>query len=168
MNDDFKERLREKGWPEAEIEKAANIMQKSAETSGTRRIDLFAYWTALIISIVLNIVVSGIILPMMFMIHGLALVGLVFVIALFFGWVFYILIKDIENMELHHHIIAGLFIPAIALVNVFVIVNIGNRIIQLDMPQLMNIPVSHPLQISIVYAIGFTIPYLVSQLKGKQ
>ena len=168
MNEDIKEKIREKGWPEAEIERASGIMQKSAEISGTKRIDLFVYWTALIIAIVLNVVVSGIILPMMFMIQGLSLVVMVFVIALFFGWVFYILIKDIENMELHHQIIAGLFIPAIALVNVFVIVSIGNRIIQLDMPQLLNIPVSHPLQISIVYAIGFTVPYLISQLKKKQ
>ena len=167
MNEEMKENLRKKGWSEADINKAENIMETAAERSGSKRIDLFVYWTALIISIVLNVVVSGVILPMMFMIHGLALIGMVFVISLFFGWIFYILVKDIENMETHHQIIAGLFIPAIALVNVFVIVNIGNRIIQLNMPQLLNIPLSHPLQISIVYAIGFTIPYLLSQLKKK-
>jgi len=167
MKEDFKERLREKGWSESDISKSENIMGHAAEMTGTKKIDLFVYWTALIISIVLNIVVSGIILPMMFMIHGLALIGLIFVIALFFGWIFYILIKDIENMEIHHHIIAGLFIPAIALVNVFIIVNIGNRIIRFNMPTLLHIPISDPLQISVVYAISFTIPYLISQLNKK-
>jgi len=167
MKEDFKERLREKGWSEADIAKSESIMDQAAEKTGAKKIDLFVYWTALIISIILNMVVSGIILPMMFMIHGLALIGLVFVIALFFGWIFYILIKDIENMETHHHIIAGLFIPAIALVNVFLIVNIGNRIIKFNMPGLLHIPVSDPLQISIIYAIGFTIPYLISQLGKK-
>lgn len=167
MNEDMKENLREKGWSESDIYKAENIMESAAEKSGSKRIDLFVYWTALIISIILNVIVSGVILPLMFIVHGLALIGMVFVISLFFGWIFYILVKDIENMEIHHHIIAGLFIPAIALVNIFIIVNIGNRIIQLNMPQLMNIPLSHPLQISIVYAIGFTVPYLISQLKHK-
>jgi hypothetical protein len=113
----------------------------------------------------MNVLVSGVIIPMMFMIHGLALICLVFIIALFFGWIFYILIKNIENMEVHHHIIAGLFIPAIALVNVFIIVNIGNRIIQTNMPKLLTIPLADPLQVSMVYAIGFTVPYLLSQLK---
>jgi hypothetical protein len=167
MDEELKERLREKGWLEIDINKADSIMAGAAQKSGTGRIDLFVYWTALIISIVLNIVVSGVILPMMFMIHGLALIAFVLVIALFFGWIFYILVKDIENMETHHYIIAGIFIPAVALVNVFVIVNIGNRIIQLSIPQLLNIPLSNPLQLSIVYAIGFTVPYLLSQLKRK-
>jgi hypothetical protein len=167
MKEDFKQKLREKGWSDQDINKAEGILDKAAEKTETKKIDLFVYWTALIISIVINIIVSGIIIPMMFMIHGLALIGLVFVVSLFFGWVFYILIKDIENMEIHHHIIAGLFIPAIALVNVFIIVNLGNRLIRYNMPQLMQIPLSSPLQISIVYAIGFTIPYLLSQLRKK-
>jgi hypothetical protein len=167
MDEGLKDRLREKGWQDIDIAKAENIMAGAAQKSGSGRIDLFVYWTALIISIVLNIVVSGIILPLMFMIHGLALIGLVLAIALFFGWIFYILVKDIENMEAHHYIIAGIFIPAVALVNVFVIVNIGNRIIQLNIPQLLNIPLSNPLQLSVVYAMGFTVPYLLSQLRRK-
>ncbi|MBW2991986.1 hypothetical protein KY345_02085 [Candidatus Woesearchaeota archaeon] len=166
MKEDLKEKLRKKGWSEADIDKAEGIMADAAEKTKTKKIDLFVYWTALIISIILNIVVSGIIIPMMFLIHGLALIGLVFIISLFFGWVFYILIKDIENMEIHHHIIAGLFIPAIALINIFMIVNIGNRLIS-NLPPLMEVPKAGPFQISIVYAIGFTIPYLISQLRKK-
>ena len=166
MKEDLKDRLRAKGWSEEDIAKAAGILDRAAESSGTKKIDLFVYWTGLIVSIILNVVVSGIIIPMMFMIHGLALIGLVFVISLFFGWVFYMLIKDIENMEVHHHIIAGLFIPAIALVNVFIIVNIGNRLIS-NLPSLLVVPKASPFQLSVVYAIGFTVPYLISQLRKK-
>ena len=164
MKEDLKQRLRKKGWQETEITKAETILNQAKKTT---KIDLFVYWTALIISIIMNIIVSGAIIPLLFMIHGIALYIMIFIIALLFGWIFYLLIKDIENMETHHHIIAGLFIPAIALINIFIIVNITNRIIQTDMPQLLYIPLSHPLQISIVYAIGFTIPYLISQLKPK-
>jgi len=167
MKEYLKERLRKKGWQEAEINKAESILDQAAKKTKTKKIDLFVYWTALIISVVMNIVVSGVIIPLLFMVQGLALYALVFIIALLFGWIFYLLIKDIENMEVHHHIIAGLFIPAIALVNVFVIVNLTNKIIQTNMPKLLYIQLSHPLQISIVYAIGFTIPYLISQLKPK-
>lgn len=167
MKEELKDKLRKKGWSEEDIKKSETIMDSAAEKTNTNRIDLFVYWTGLIVAIILNIVASGVLIPLMFMIHGLALYTLVFIVALFFGWVFYILIRDIENMELHHHIIAGLFIPAIALVNVFVIVNITNRIIQTDMPELIHIPLSRPLQISLVYVIGFTIPYLISKLKKK-
>jgi hypothetical protein len=165
MNEDLKQKLREKGWSEEDITKTETIMDNAADKTGSKKIDLFVYWTALIVAIVLNVVVSGVIIPLVFMIHGLTLYGLIFVISLFFGWVFYILIKDIENMETHHHIIAGLFIPAIALVNVFVIVSIANRIIATQLPSQLLIPLSHPLQISVVYAIGFTTPYLISKIK---
>lgn len=167
MKEDLKERLREKGWLEEDINKAEGIFNQAAEKTDTKRIDLFVYWSALIISIILNVVVSGVIIPLIFMIHGLALIGLIFVISIFFGWVFYILIKDIENMEVHHHIIAGLFIPAIALVNVFIIVSLANRLIQTNMPELLSIPLANPLQISIVYVIGFTVPYLIGQIRKK-
>lgn len=167
MKEDMKVRLRKKGWSEEDINKAEGILGVAAENTKSKKIDLFVYWSALIISIILNIVVSGVIIPMMFLIHGLALIGLVFVISIFFGWVFYILIKDIENMEVHHHIIAGLFIPAIALVNVFVIVSLANRIIQTNMPELLSIPLANPLQISIVYVIGFTLPYLIGRIRKK-
>jgi len=167
MREGFKDKLREKGWSDDDIAKAAGIWDSVSERSGSKHLDLFVYWAGLVVSIILNVVVSGIIIPMMFMIHGLALIGLVFVMALFFGWIFYILIRDIENMEVHHHIIAGLFIPAIALVNVFIIVNIGNRLIS-GLPSLLDVPKVSPFQISVVYAIGFTVPYLVSQLGKKR
>lgn len=165
MKEELKAKLRKKGWSEADITKSEAIMDAAAAKTGANRIDLFVYWTGLIVAIILNIIASAVLIPMLFMIRGLALYALVLVIALFFGWVFCILIRDIENMELHHHIITGLFIPAIALVNVFVIVNITNRIIQANMPELLHIPLSQPLQISIIYIIGFTAPYLISKFK---
>jgi hypothetical protein len=88
---------------------------------------------------------------------------IIFCIALSFGFLFNVLLKDIEEIDYAHHLIADIFIPSLALINTFVITNLANHFITI-----LNIQTAHnPLVIGILYVIGFMMPYLVDKFFDK-
>ena len=166
MKEEVKHKLRKKGWLEHEIEHAEKIIEKGIEkTKYGHNLDLFVYWTALVVTLVGNIAVSFVLIPFLFMVEGFVLYVIIFVIAVMFGFVFNLLIKDIDNMEVHHHLIAGIFIPFIAIINVFIIVRFSN--VLASQVAFLDIPKTDPLPVAIVYVVGFILPYLVSKFLKK-
>jgi len=162
MNEDLKERLRKKGWTEQDLTKADQIIEKGP-AGNKPRLNLIVYWTALIVTIIGNIFASFVLIPFMFTVKGFVLYMIIFIIAALFGFIFNWLLKDIEHMEPQHHVIAGVFIPAIALINVFMMVRVSN--ILAHQAAMLNIPTTQPLPVAITYVIGFIIPYLASKIK---
>lgn len=167
INEELKERLRNKGWTEQDLANAEKIIAKNPqETLDNKKINLVIYWTALIIMIVGNIFASFILIPFLFTIKGPFLYTIIFLIAAMFGLIFNWLLKDIKNMESQHHIIAGVFIPAIALINIFIMVRVSN--ILAKQAATLNIQPTQPLPVAITYVAGFIIPYLASKIKIKE
>ena len=75
-----------------------------------------------------------------------------------FGIVFTITLRYIEKLNPHEHIIAGLFIPAIALINMYIIAYFSNQLeILLQLPLLPHSPAA----VGIAYAFAFVIPFLI-------
>lgn len=166
MKEEVKHKLRKKGWPEHEIGHAEKIIEAGIQkTKYKHGLDLFVYWTALVVTLLGNIAVSFILIPFLFMVEGIFLHVIIFVAAALFGLVFNILIKDIDNMETHHHLIAGIFIPIIALVNVFIIVRFSN--VLASQVAFLDIPKTEPLPVAIIYVLGFVLPYVVSKFLRK-
>ncbi len=166
MKEDTKHKLRKKGWLEHEIDHAERIIEAGIQkTKYKHGLDLFVYWTALVITLLGNIAVSFVLIPFLFMVQGVVLFVIIFVIAALFGFLFNILIKDIDNMETHHHLIAGMFIPIIAVVNVFIIVRFSN--VLASQVAFLEIPATDPLPVAIVYVVGFVLPYFVSKIIKK-
>jgi hypothetical protein len=163
MNEDLKERLRKKGWTEQELTHADQIIAKKQELTGKPKINLMIYWTALIVTIIGNIFASFVLIPFLFTVKGIVLFTIIIVLAAIFGFIFTRLLKDIQNMEPQHHVIAGVFIPAIALINVFMMVRVSN--ILAHQAAMLNIPTTQPLPVAITYVIGFIAPYLISKIK---
>lgn len=165
--ENLREKLEAKGWEKEYIDRTVKVMGEDSQKRSQviTKLDKLVYWVAMIVAIAGNFIISIILIPFLITItNKVALSIIIFAIALSFGFLFNILLKDIEDIDEEHHIIAGLFIPALALINIFVITNVSNHFIVL-----LNIQTKQsPIIIGIVYVFGFLIPYLIDKLLNKK
>lgn len=164
MPKSFEEKMREKGWSEEDIKHAMEIMY-SKEKEGknviyTKNMNPIIYWLSLVIAIVGNFFISIILIPFLLVLSSYQLYFVIVVLAVTFGTTFNFLINAIEHIEPTHHIIAGVFIPAIAVITVFVIVNVSNRLsIVFQSPIHQN-----PVLVSVLYVIAFILPFGITRI----
>jgi len=156
---DLASRLREKGWTQKEIDHALAIIDESKKHKPkiTIILDKLVYWVALILAVIGNIILSVVLIPFLLVLNNIQLYIFVVILASSFGLLFSQLLKDIEGLDKKHHIIAGIFIPALALINVYVMVNLANH---LDKIFKLSKGLHNPILISIVYVVFFIFPYI--------
>jgi len=156
---DLASRLREKGWTQEEIDHAVAILDESKKHKPkfTMVLDQLVYWVALILAIVGNIALSVVLIPFLLVLNNIQLYIFVVILASSFGLLFSQLLKDIQGLDKKHHVIAGIFIPALALINVYVMVNLANF---LDKIFKLSKVEHNPVLISIVYVVFFIFPYI--------
>ena len=159
----LRERLKDKGWKEEEIEHAISIMQsegrKGTRTYFASTMNPILYWMTLIVAIFGNIVIAVVLVPF-FLVLSWQLYVVIAVLAVAFGAMFNWLIHAIENVDPAHHIVAGVFIPAVAIITVFVMVNLANRLTTIFQSPIHQNPVA----VSVFYVACFMVPYLVTKL----
>jgi len=157
-----KEQLIQKGWSEQEIKNAESILDK------TELKDLFlskiTFWSALVVIIFANLIVSLILIPFLTVLNHLVLYSIIIILAATIGFLYNFLITNIGHLEKKHHLLAAIIIPLIALVNVIIMVTVANNFI--DNLKLNNPP--HNLWITaLIFAIAFILPYLIHRALGK-
>ncbi|MBT4651588.1 hypothetical protein HOC13_03645 [Candidatus Woesearchaeota archaeon] len=154
-----KEELLNKGWSNQEIERAEAILEK------TEQKDVFlskiVFWSALAVTILGNILVSVVVIPLLIAFNVWALYSVTIVLALSFGFLYTWLINDIGHLGKHHHILAGIVVPIIALTNVLILTTIGN---QIALNLQTQAPHENPFLLGLVFAVAFILPYLVGQI----
>lgn len=159
------QKLAEKGWTKEEIDKTLNIMYSPEKAEGrtvyTRRINPIIYWTALIVMIVGNLIISVVLIPFLLLLTSFQLYFVIAVAAFAFGLMFNLVINDIEHIDPQHHIIAGIFIPAFAIITTYVMVTVANR---------LSFVVQSPIHqnsiiVSVVYVVAFMLPYAVQKIR---
>ncbi|MBW2964845.1 hypothetical protein KY363_05290 [Candidatus Woesearchaeota archaeon] len=165
MPKSLRHRLIEKGWSEEEIEKTMNIlyskenMEKHAEfQSATHPI---IYWVGLIIAIIGNLLIAVTLIPFLMILNSLQLYIILGIVGFVFGQLFNVLIKDIEHVDEKHHLVAGVFIPAIALITVYVMTSVANKfntIIGNENPH-------NAVILSGLYLVCFSAPYFFYKFK---
>lgn len=165
MAKSLQERLAEKGWSKEEIEKATQIME-SPDSKGriifTRKMNPVLYWVTLIVAIIGNMIISVVLIPFLIAIQStIALYAIVALLGLAFGFLFNVLLIDIEHIDPRHRVIAGIFIPVLALINIYIVVNITNTINQLIFKTQLQ---ENALIIGAVYVIAFIGPYAFTKL----
>jgi hypothetical protein len=159
--------LKNRGWAEEEINKTATILDEAPEKKSPKLIflDKIAYWTGLLLAILANFVISVMLIPFLIVMKRFYLYLALIFIGVAFGWVFSILIADLEAIKSGQHIVAWIFIPAIALINVYLMTNLSNFIaVLMEMPS----SVHQSTIVSVVYVSAFMLPYSVSKLIKKQ
>jgi len=167
MNEGIYSKLGSKGWSREDLIKANNIFQSAQEKKHhmVKLLDEFIYWFVLIVAIIGNLIVSVVLVPFLLVFHAIFLYGIISVIALTFGFLFIVIIDDLKELERKEHIVAGVFIPSLALVNVYFMVNFANH---LNRTIRINEVSHNPIIVSLVYVIAFTIPYVVSKVLEKK
>ncbi len=160
----MEEKLREKGWSEEEIKQAMNIMySKEKEKKRTlykKSMNPVLYWAGLLMAIIGNLLIGVVLVPLMLVLSSTFLYVIIAILGIGFGSMFHLLLNDIEHIDQRHHVIAGVFLPAIALITIYVIVDVVNYL-----SRALNIPSLHsPIILSVIYVVSFTVPYGYTKL----
>ena len=159
MNE-FTERLKEKGWTDDDIQKAVSIIEqgKIKKPKKIAFLDSIVYWIVLLVALIGNFIISIILIPFMLTMQGIRLYTIIFIIGFAFGAFFDLLIRDIEKLQQKDVIIAGVFLPILAIINVSLMVKFSNF---LQATIKINNVAQSPIIISSIYVVGFILPYLI-------
>jgi len=161
-------KLRAKGWSKEEIDDAIKRIhsehKKEKHHEYYEHHSTLLYWTTLLVLLISNMLVAVVLIPFLVVINT----GLIYFIVGMFGFVFGILfnhlVRDIEHLEPHHHALAAIFIPVVAIINLFAIVPVTNGVrILLNTGSLEN-----PLVVAAAYVLMFILPYIWTSVKERQ
>jgi hypothetical protein len=160
----LEEKIQKKKWSQKEKQEAINILH-SAEKEKTPLIkffDVISYWVALLIAIAGNFIVSVVIVPILMTLSGIPLYFTLFFVGISFGALIYTVIQMVETINPKKNFISGLFIIALAAINIYIITGLTNKL-ELQMGITTN--VQDPVLISVFYVVGYIIPYVFFLIK---
>ncbi len=153
-------------WTSELAVKTEEILKRAqkAKPWWIRHIDGALYWVLLLLAIVGNFVVSVVLVPFLLILEGAALYFSLFLIGISFGWIFSFILHSMEDLEKGQHILASVFIPSLAIINVGIFAILSNKLIFL-----LNLatPPHNPFLVGGVYVLGYVLPGSVNHLRKK-
>jgi hypothetical protein len=161
-------KLMQKGWSKEDILKAYSIIEarKRADKSRTLpHMNRTLYWMTFFVIVIGNFLVSLTLIPVMLVVNKLGLDLIIIFLGLAIGLLFNLLITDIEHVDPRQHIIIGVAIPVIAILNFFFIVYVTdwlNRILKISIVR------PAPYTITLLYVAAFLAPFIISRIKARQ
>ncbi len=163
--DALRSRLLKKGWTREEIDKTINMLHGEGKQEKhiffKKELNITLYWTTLLLLTVCNFLISIVLIPFLIVTNPFQLDITVAVLGVIFGLFFNHIIRDIEHIEAKHHLIAAIFIPAVALINVFLMVSVANSFAEkFEFAKQHN-----PVFTSIIYVAAFLAPYIIGILR---
>lgn len=148
-------------WSRESIQRTEIALAHAQKTPLVRFIDSALLHVLLFTAIIGNFILSVVFVPILIALEGIFLYICILIIAASFGALFSSILHGIEKAQPHHHLVAGLFIPALALINIAIIVKLTNTLITLmHLPE----PGHNALLVGLVYAFGYILPELMSHL----
>jgi len=127
-------------------------------------VDTALYWTLLFLAIVGNFVISVVLVPFLLIMKGWPLYFSLVFVGASFGWLFSFILMNIEKLETSQHIMASIFLPALALINVGIMAVLSNKLIVM---MKLSTPPHNPLIVGGVYVLGYIIPYGILHAQNK-
>jgi len=159
-------RLLKKGWKEEEIDKTLVMLHGSGKQekhlSFKKEVNITLYWTTLLLLTVCNFLISIILIPFLMVTKPFQLDITFGVLGFVFGLFFNHIIRDVEHIEVRHHLIAAVFIPAVALINVFIMVNVANSFAD----KFAFARHQNPVFVSLIYIAAFLVPYVIGLVRS--
>lgn len=155
-----------KEWSPDIAARTERILQRAElrKSGWVRAIDKGLYWTLLFVAIVGNFIVSVVLVPFLLMFKGWPLWFSLFFIGASFGWLFSFILHSLEKLEVRQHIIASIFIPALALINVGIFAVLSNKLIAI---MELTTPPHNPFIVGGMYVFGYVLPYSVLHVMKK-
>lgn len=136
-------------------------MEQNRREDVVRKSARIIYWVSLFAAILGNFISSVILIPFIVMLEvKLTLYAVVMILGLVFGALFNFLLKDIQRLDPTHHVITGAVIPALAVINVYIMVEVAKTV---GTALSINVNQSE-IFIAVLYVSMFTIPYFVGIL----
>lgn len=155
-----KARLQEKGWSDADIKKAESALERDLRYDV--QFSRIVFWSAILVIIFANILVAGVLVPLLIALNEWVLYSAVIILAGMVGFLYNFLITDIGHLERKHHVWAGILVPLLALGNIVAVVLLSNRFI--EDAHIQNVE-QNPYVIGILFAVAFILPYVVDKLR---
>ena len=158
--------LTQQGWSPQDIRKTTAILEQAHEhkTPVIRFFDVVVYWTAIAISILANFVLSVVLIPFVMVLHEAALYFIILLIGLSFGAVLSFILRSIEKIG-SQQVVAELFIPVLALINVYMMTRLANSLaVKIGISQ----GIQNPFIVSGAYVIAFSAPYFLHKLLARR
>lgn len=162
MKPEHQAHLEKRGWNAAEIHHAQQILEQPRKHD--MHFSLIVFWSALLVAIIANIVVSLVLIPFLVVLQGWVLHSVVVLLALVMGSLYKYLITDIGHLEKKHHHIASVVLPVLAFANLVVMVFVSRQFV--TAAGVENV-LPNPWIIGLVFAVSFILPYLVSVVREK-
>lgn len=160
------QRLREKGWTKSEIEDTIDILEDPAKQKKhlgmKQEIHKAIYWLVLLVLTLGNFFVSLALIPFLLVLSPTQITFVVVALGLVLGAMFSNLIWSIEHIEPAHHLVAAIFIPTVAIINVFIMAQISFSMAS----KIGAEGTGNPYVVSVTYAVAFLIPYGYSHVKN--
>ena len=156
-----KSELEEKGWSEEEVKKAESILEK--EEKHDAHFSKIVFWSALVVIIFANLIVSLVLIPFMIVLYKWVLYSVTILLAGTVGFLYNFLITDIGHLEKKHHLLAGIIVPIVALINMIIMVIVANKFIT-DF-KIVSHSTHNPWLIAIIFSIAFITPYLLDKIR---
>jgi len=156
------EKLEKKGWQEKDIIKVRSVFSKEPEQKAYKFFNKIFYWLTILFAITVNISVSILVIPFIIVaIKNFSAYFFTAIISFAFGLFFDLLINQMKTFDYENKIIEGLFIPAMAIVNmvfIFLVIRMYSLITLSMLFVLINI---------LIYGIFFNLPYLIGYTARK-
>ena len=161
MPKELSEHLAERGWTEeqiAEAEEALYSPDKQENHYGyLRSVSPLLYWLGLLVAIVANLIISAFLIPFFLILTSIQLYVVIATMGLIFGLMFNLILRDIEHVDYRHHVMAGVFIPVLGFITIYVVVNLANTFARIMKSQIHQSPII----LSLIYVVTFSTPYLI-------
>ena len=125
--------------------------------------DHFLYGISLLILMFCNFLGVLLLLPFLLVFEGTQLYLVVFLFAIMFGLLFNYLIMALSHLGDKHHIIAGVVIPILAIIDILVMLELMEMLIE----RFRFFPTFDPYVVVVLFIAAFLIPYIFDLFRGK-
>ena len=111
---------------------------------------------SLLILTLSSLLVSIILVPFLIFFQNTVSYTLVAIAGLAFGFIFSYMVLDLQKLEHRHHVMMGILVPLVAVLDILAIVFLTRRVADFFQLQVGF----NPLYVATIYMIGMVIPYL--------
>lgn len=154
--------LQKKGWKPQELNATVKALTRLQKEKVGKQLHHFLYWSSLVLLGLTNLIGVFTLIPALMMFSGWQLTSIVAGTGIAFGMVFNYFVCALEHFERKHHILAGVFIPIVAVLDVFILLGM-NEFLQWK----MNFGHEDIAGDIGAFVVGFLLPYALYVLIGK-
>lgn len=155
-------KLKGKNWEKHHIAKTMHILKKRKKTRSL--LDKTIHWIALFIAVLGNMVILAGITPVMIEMPQTLVLIIVGLIGLCFGLLIDVMVRELDAVTLKHYVIAGVFIPVVATVTLFVAMGVAKSLaISIGLSLRSN-----PLLVALIYIICFILPHISYKVRERK